>query len=37
LFVEAIAKYCPFPLPGGTEQPFPEAVLRSGPIEHSTR
>lgn len=37
LFAEAITKYCPFTLPGGTEQPFPDAVQRSGPIEHSTR
>jgi glycosyltransferase involved in cell wall biosynthesis len=37
LFVEAITKYCPFTSPGGTERPLPDAVRRSGPIEHSTR
>lgn len=37
LFVKAIAQYCPFTSPSGTEQPLPDAVRRSGPIEHSTR
>ena len=37
LFVKAIVQYCPFTSPSGTEQPLPDAVQRSGPIEHSTR
>lgn len=37
LFVDAIAKHCPFASPGGTDQPLQDAVLQSGPLEHSVR
>lgn len=37
LFIDAIAKYCPLPSPGETEQACSETISRSVQLEHSVR
>ena len=34
LFIEAIAKHCPFVPRAGKEQTFPDAIGPSGPLDH---